>query len=128
MEKEAGQLAALRERYRQAAVTSWQTVRQQREEYGDPADLPNLLEEIQRDLVPITERLELTTPQAAIAELERSLATARRAQPTTTGRLEKKIGRLGTLEDRYEHAAVTSWQPIHQRKEEIGDPASLPAL
>jgi exonuclease SbcC len=128
LESRAGRLSALKERYEQAAVTSWQTVHQRREQHGDPADLPNLLGEIQRDLTYIIETLKLATPQATIAELERSLAAARRAQPSIIGQLEKKVGQLGTLKERYEQAAVTSWQTIHQRREQYGDPADLPNL
>ena len=128
LENRAGRLSALKERYEQAAVTSWQTIHQRREQYGAPADLPNLLGEIRRDLIPIIEKLELVTPQAIIAELEKSLAAARRAQPSIIGQLEKKIGHLGTLKERYEQAAVTGWQTVHQWRELYGDPADLPNL
>ena len=128
LEGRAGQLDTLKERYEQVAVTSWQTICQRREEHGDPADLSNLLGEIRQDLIPIVKELELAAPQATIAELEESLAAARRAQPSVIGQLAKKIEQLGTLKERYEQTAVTSWQTVHQRREEHGDPADLPNL
>ena len=128
LESRVGRLSTLRERYEQAAVTSWQTIHQRKEQYGDPVSLPSLLGEIQQELIPLTKKLELAAPQAAIAELERSLAAARRAQPRIIGQLEKKVGQLATLRERYEQAAVTSWQTVHQRREQYGDPANLPNL
>jgi len=128
LENRAGQFNALKERYEQAAITSWQMIHQRREQYGDPADIPNLLGEIQRDLTPITKKLELPAPQATVIALEESLAAARQAQPTTIGELEKEVGQLGRLKERHEQATVTSWQTVHQRREQYGDPADLPNL
>jgi len=102
LEHEVGQLSTLKERYQQAAVTSWRTVRQRKEQYGDPADLPGLLDEIQGALVAVAERLELQIPEAKIVELEQTLTEARRAQPSIVGRLEKKAGQISTLKERYE--------------------------
>jgi DNA repair exonuclease SbcCD ATPase subunit len=128
LENQVGQFNALMERHEQAAVVGWRSVRQRREQYGDPADLAKLLEETQHDLTPTTEKLELSTPQATFIELEETLAAARRAQPRTIGRLDESIGRFRTLKERYEQAAVTSWQIVRQRREQYGDPAKLPHL
>jgi DNA repair exonuclease SbcCD ATPase subunit len=128
LEGRVGRLGALKERYEQAAVTGWQTIHQRREQYGDPADLPDLLKEILQDLAPIARKLELPTPKATIADLEESLATARRAQPNNVGELGKEAEQLSTLKERYEQIAVTGWQTIHQRREQYGDPADLPDL
>jgi DNA repair exonuclease SbcCD ATPase subunit len=103
LENQVGQLNALRERYEQAAITGWQTVHRRREQYGDPANLPNLLGEIQQDLISVAEELDIATAQANIAELGKSLADARRAQPSIMGQLEKRIGQLEILKERYEH-------------------------
>ena len=102
LESQAGQIGALKERYEQASVTSWQVIRERKDKYGDPADLPHLLEEIQRDLAPIVETLGLQVPDTAISSVESSLAAVPRVQLTTSGSLEKKAGQLGTLKERYE--------------------------
>jgi DNA repair exonuclease SbcCD ATPase subunit len=128
LEGQVGRLSALKGRYEQAAVTGWQAVRQRREQYGDPANLPSLLGRIQQDLISTSEKLEFTTPQATLVELEKSLADARRAQPSIIGELEKQIGQFGTLKERHKQAAVTSWQAVRQRREHYGDPANLPNL
>jgi DNA repair exonuclease SbcCD ATPase subunit len=128
LEGQVGRLSALKGRYEQAAVTGWQAVRQRREQYGDPANLPSLLGRIQQDLISTSEKLDLTTPQATLVELENSLADARRAQPSIIGELEKQIGQFGTLKERHRQAAVTSWQAVRQRREQYGDPANLPNL
>ena len=102
LENQAGQLGTLKERYEQASVTSWQVIQERKDKYGDPADLPNLLEEIQQHLTPIVKTLDLTVPEVTINSLESSLTATRRAQLTTSGSLEKKAGQLGTLKERYE--------------------------
>ena len=102
LESQAGQLSALKERYEQASVTGWQMINERRDKYCDPSDLPNLLEEIRRDLVPIVKTLGLSVPKATISSFESNLATMPRVQLTTSGSLEKKAGGLGTLKERYE--------------------------
>jgi DNA repair exonuclease SbcCD ATPase subunit len=102
LENRAGQLGTLKERYEQASVTSWQVIQERKDKYGDPSDLPKLLEEIQRNLTPVVKTLDLPVPEATINSLESSLAATRRAQLTTSGGLEKKAGQLGTLKERYE--------------------------
>ncbi len=102
LETRSGELGALKERYEQASITGWQAIREQKEKYGDPADLPNLLKEIQRDLTPIVQLLGLLAPKATISSLESCLVAISRAQLTTSARLEKKAGQLSTLKERYE--------------------------
>ena len=128
LKNQVGQISALKERYIQASDISWRGVHQRRKEYGDPADLVNLLEEIREDLAPITEKLGLSTPAATTTELEAALTAARRSQPRVMGKLNDAIGELQTLKERYEQAAVTNWQIVRQRREQYGDPANLPSL
>ncbi|TEU19766.1 MAG: hypothetical protein E3J21_03040 [Anaerolineales bacterium] len=112
----------------QASVISREVIQKRKEEHGDPAELPQLLEDIRQDLVPIAEKLGLSAPEATLAGLESSLAAARQAQLRTVSALENQAGQLGTLKERYEQAAVTSWQVIQERKDKYGDPADLPNL
>jgi DNA repair exonuclease SbcCD ATPase subunit len=128
LENEVGQLRALREHYEQVAVASWRSVEERRAQYGDPSDLPKLLEKIRLDLVPVVEMLEVASPEATIAGLEAVLAAARRAQPRIISQLEKSIGHFGSMKERYQQAAVTSWQTVRKRREQYGDPSSLPTL
>lgn len=112
----------------QASVISREMIQKRKEEHGDPTKLPQLLEDIRQDLVPIAEKLGLSAPEAALAGLESSLAAARQAQLNTVSALENQAGQLGTLKERYEQASVTSWQVIQERKDKYGDPADLPNL
>jgi len=128
LNEQAGMLKTLRERYEHASVTGWQTVRERREQYGDPASLPASLKEIQQNLTPLAARLGVDIPEAAIADLEEGLAAARRSQPNIVGQFEKRIAQLDTLKERYEHAAVTGWQTVRERREQYGDPGELPSL
>jgi len=128
LENRAGLLAALKDRYVQAAITNWQTIRQRKDQYGDPSALPNLLQEIQENLTPIAHALSFSTPQTTIADLERGITETRRAQPNVISKLEQEAGQLGTLKVQYEQAAVTNWQTVHQRRSQYGDPATLPGL
>lgn len=102
LESRVGQLGTLKERYEQASITNWQGIHERKDKYGDPADLPNLLEEIQRDLAPMVKTLDLPVPEVTINSLGSSLAAVPRVQLTTSASLEKKAGQLGTLKERYE--------------------------
>jgi hypothetical protein len=90
LEQRIASLDALRERYRQAAVTNWQGISERKARWGDPGDLPSLLSEIQSGLAPILQNLELTIPQPTLPRLEKSLAEARRILPGTIGKLERR--------------------------------------
>ncbi|MFC2046484.1 hypothetical protein ACFLTC_03070, partial [Chloroflexota bacterium] len=60
---------------------------------------------IQRDVLPIAEKLKLQPPQATLVGLEEALATARRVQPTLIGKLRETAGHLSTLRERYQRAS-----------------------
>jgi len=105
LEQNIASLNALRERYRQAAVTNWQGVSEHKARWGDPRDLPSVLSEVQRDLKPVVKNLELAIPQPALPGLEESLAEARRALPGTISRLERQASYLLTLKERYQQAS-----------------------
>jgi len=112
----------------QASVISREVIQKRKEKHGDPAELPQLLEDICQALVPIAGKLELSAPEATLASIEGRLAAARQAQLNTASALESRAGQFGTLKERYEQASVTSWQVIHERKDKYGDPSDLPNL
>lgn len=126
--KQVGELLALKKGYEQAAETNWHAVREQKTQWGDPAELPGLLKAIHNRLMPICQKLELAQPGHTLNVLESNLASVRRAQPTQIGQLEQKVASLGTLKERYVYAAVTSWQGVLERKTRWGDPGDLPTL
>jgi hypothetical protein len=105
LEQEVAGLNSMQERYNQVAVTDWQKTCEHKAQWGDPDILPSLLTEIQGDLNPILQSLELASPQATLSALEESLAEARRALPVVVGQLERRSGELLALKNRYLQAS-----------------------
>ncbi len=126
--KQAGELSNLQERHLNAAEINWQNVRQQKTQFGDPSELPGLLQNIHKQLVPVSQKFGLPQPGGSLVELGSNLDAARQAQPAAVGQLSQKVAALEALKARYQQAAVTDWQGLNQRKSTLGDPAALPAL
>lgn len=101
LEQQIATLRSMQERYHRTAVTNWQGIAERRSQWGDPGALPSLLAEIQDDLNPILQSLELSMPNATLPSLETSLAEARRTLPGAVGKLERQSGELLALKDRY---------------------------
>ena len=112
----------------QASVISREVIQARKEEHGDPAELPQLLEHIRNDLAPISETLALPVPEASLPGLQSSLTAADHAQLHTIRTLEQKVGQLGGLKERYEQTAITGRQLIQERKDRHGGPDGLPDL
>ena len=68
--KQAGELRNLQERHHNAAELNWQNVRQLKNQFGDPSELPELLQSIHEQLVPIGQKLGLPQPGGSLVELE----------------------------------------------------------
>jgi len=128
LESQAGQIDNLKERYYHAAVTGWQSVRERRVKFGDPANLPELLRDIQQELTIVGGKLAIHAPVVSIPEFEKALATARRAQPAMIGQLNERIGQYTTLKERYHQVAVIDWEAVNRLRQLHGDPAHLPSL
>jgi DNA repair exonuclease SbcCD ATPase subunit len=126
--RRAGELRNMKERYLNASDVNWQNVRQQREQYGDPAELPDLLHGIHGLLDPISLKLTISQPGESLAELVAGLDEARQVQPLSVRKLSQRIAALEALKSRYIQAAVTDWQEFNKRKASFGDPSTLPTL
>lgn len=126
--KQSGELINLQERLLNAAETNWQNVRQQQAQFGDPSELPGILQTNQERLTQLSHKIGLPQPGRTLIELERSLDTARKAQPVVVGQLGQKVTAIETLKARYHQTAVTDWQSLNQRKSTFGDPVALPDL
>ena len=128
LESQAGRIGMLKERYHNAAVTGWQSVRQRRVQYGDPADLPELLKGIQQELVAVAGKLALVPQLASVPDLQKTLAAIRQAQPTTVAQLSERVAQYTALKERYQQAAVSDWEAVNERRKLYGDPALLADL
>jgi DNA repair exonuclease SbcCD ATPase subunit len=125
---QTGDFSALKQRYEQASDTNWEAVRRQRVQYGDPANLPMLLQSIRDRLAPLHKRLGLPEPSQSLYELRKDLDAARRAQNLLVGRLIQETADLNRLKDQYHQAVVTDWQGLNERKAKWGDTKALPDL
>lgn len=126
--KESGALRNLQERLHNAAEINWQNVSQLKNQFGDPSELPGLLQSIHEQLVIIGENLGHPKPGNSLDELERYLNVARQSQPTLVRQLSQKMAVLDALKIKHQQAAVTDWQGLNQKKMTFGDPATLPIL
>jgi exonuclease SbcC len=126
--RQVGEFRALKQRYEHAAETNWQPVRAQKAQFGDPYELPELLEAVHGLLTPICQKLVLAPLGDSLTDLENGLSAARRAQPAAVARLEQEIAALKSLKDRYHQAAVTNWQELSERKSRLGEAQDLPTL
>jgi len=89
----------------QASVLSREVIWQHKQEHGDPAELPHLLEAIRQNLAPIAEGLGLSPPGASLADLEDYVEAVRQAQLRLSRDLEGRAGRLDTMRERYEQVS-----------------------
>jgi DNA repair exonuclease SbcCD ATPase subunit len=128
LNKKVRELQNLQQRYLNAAETNWRNVLQKKTQFGDPSELLKILKSIHKRLVPISQKLGLSSPNGTLAEQESSLDSIRQAQPTIVGQLGQKSTSLETLKARFIQASITDWQGLNQRKSTIGDPATLPSL
>lgn len=126
--KRAGELDTLRQRYEQAIETNWHPTREQKAQFGDPDELPDLLRTVRQCLTLICQELSLAQPGNTLVDLENDLSATRRAQPTAISQLEQQIADLRSMQERYHQAAVTDWQGIAERRAQWGDPGVLPSL
>ena len=124
--RQAGEFRTLKQRYEHAAETNWQSVRAQKAQFGDPSELPELLEAIHNRLKPICQKLAVAPLGDTLTDLENGLSAARRAQLAAVARLEQEIAALNSLKDRYHQAAVTNWQELSERKSQLGEAQDLP--
>jgi DNA repair exonuclease SbcCD ATPase subunit len=126
--KRVGELNTLKQRYEQAAEINWRPIRDQKVQFGDPAELSDLLRAIQQRLTPICQKLSLVQPGSTFADLENILSATRRAQPTAIRQLEQQIADLRSVQERYRQAAVTNWQGITERRVQWGERGDLHSL
>lgn len=125
---QAGEIGTLKQSYEQASDNNWEAVRRQRAQYGDPADLPAIIQIIRNRLSLFNKQLGLTEPGKSINELKKDLDAARSAQNVVVGQLTQETADLIRLKDRYHQAAVTDWQGLIERKSKWGDIQALPDL
>jgi DNA repair exonuclease SbcCD ATPase subunit len=83
---------------------------------------------IRQDFIPIIEKLDLPIPDATLLSIDKCLKITPQAQIDFVSSLENEVSQLATLKERYEHASVTGWVTINERKEKSGDPEELPSL
>jgi DNA repair exonuclease SbcCD ATPase subunit len=126
--KQAGDLRKLEERYVNAAETNWLNVHRKKTQFGNPTELPGLLQNIDKRLVPIMKKLGLLQSGENLTDLESSLESAHKTQPVYIGQLSQKVAALEALKTRYQQAAVIDWQGFNQRKLTLGDTNALPTL
>jgi exonuclease SbcC len=126
--KRAGELDTLSQRYEQALETNWLPIREQKAQFGDPDELPDLLQALRQHLAPICQMLSLAQPGNTLEDLENSLSALRRAQPRAISRMEQEIATLRSMQERYHQAAVANWLGVAERRAQWGDPGLLPSL
>lgn len=112
----------------QAAVINREVIQKKKDQYGDPATLPQVLASAQHKLTPILRDLELTVPETTLESLSAGLSAARQAQLERVSVLTKQAGELLMLKQSHEQAAETSWYAVREQKAQWGDPTELPGL
>ena len=113
----------------QASIMSRQMIRERKEKYGDPRELPDLLRSLRQEIAALVRsglEVGLAESESTAENLETAVDNARHSQMNAVSGLESEIGNLEVLKSRYVQATETSWEPVRQHRAEHGDPAELP--
>ncbi len=128
IEEAGSRIASIDQQLAQAAVISREVIQQRKSQYGDPTELPRLLDRICEYLLPVTELLRLPAPEAGLSSLASLVGIARNAQLGEVRELENHASRINNIKDRYIQAIESDWKQIEERKRQYGDTSELSSL
>jgi DNA repair exonuclease SbcCD ATPase subunit len=121
-------IEAIEDRLSSATVISREVIDRKKAMYGDPSTLPEKLEEIRSELVPLLEQLALPIPDSTLDKLTTCLDDAHRKQIELVGYYTAQAGDISTLKQNYEQASDTNWEAVRRQRAQYGNPDGLPAL
>lgn len=112
----------------QASILNRELIQQRKEQYGEPTEIPTLLESAVEQLLPALELLSIERPEPTSQSLVSAIEACRKRQVELIAELTDRRASIDALKERFEQEIVLGRKALQERKSELGDPDRLSAL